>query len=82
VAASLNANAKRAVKAIDALYKTGLLIGPRTADRFEVSNAIEVLLPLEKLTELLTWLRRQNNAGEAPEPDESSVTPGADENES
>ncbi len=39
------------------MFKTGLLIGPSTGDRFEISNAIEVLLPLEKLTELLAWMR-------------------------
>lgn len=53
-------DAKRAGKAVESLYKAGLLIGPSTADRFEVSTAIEVLLPMEKLTELLTWLRAQN----------------------
>lgn len=53
-------DAKRAGKAVEALYKAGLLIGPSTGDRFEVSNAIEVLLPMEKLAELLTWLRAQH----------------------
>jgi hypothetical protein len=52
---------KRAIKAIETLYKAGLLIGPSTADRFEVSNAIEVLLPMERLQELLAWLRAQNS---------------------
>ncbi|MGY1838424.1 MULTISPECIES: DUF4194 domain-containing protein [unclassified Modestobacter] len=59
---------KRAERAIEALYKAGLLIGPSTAERFEVSNAIEVLLPMEKLAELLTWLREQNSTpGGQPE---------------
>ncbi|CRK61949.1 FIG039767: hypothetical protein [Alloactinosynnema sp. L-07] len=68
-------DAKRSLKAIEALYKAGLLIGPSTAERFEVSNAIEVLLPMEKLTELLAWLRRQNNAEEGPEPTKTPVFP-------
>lgn len=59
-------DAKRAAKAIEALYRAGLLIGPSTADRFEVSNAIEVLLSMEKLTELLAWLRQQNGSTAAP----------------
>jgi hypothetical protein len=53
-------DARKAGKAIEALYRAGLLVGLSTADRFEVSNAIEVLLSMEKLTELLAWLREQN----------------------
>jgi hypothetical protein len=68
-------DAKRAFKAVEALYKAGLLIGPSTTERFEVSNAIEVLLPMEKLTELLTWLRRQNSTDEDPESDETPSPP-------
>jgi hypothetical protein len=58
-------DAKRASKAIETVYKAGLLIGPSTGDRFEVSTAIEVLLPLERLQDLLRWLMDQN--GTAPE---------------
>lgn len=58
-------DAKRAAKAVEALYKAGLLIGASTGDRFEVSNAIEVLLPMEKLQELLRWMREQNNPTDA-----------------
>jgi hypothetical protein len=75
-------DAKRAQKAVEALYKAGLLIGPSTAERFEVSSAIEVLLPMEKLTELLTWLRRQNRTAEDPESDEDTDLSGVEENES
>lgn len=63
---------RRADRAIDALYKAGLLIGRSTAERFEVSNAIEVLLPMDKLTELLAWLRQQNRAAAASEPTDSA----------
>lgn len=53
---------RRTLKAIETVYKTGLLIGPATGDRFQVSNAIEPLLPLETLQTLLDWLRAQNTA--------------------
>ncbi|MDF9716709.1 DUF4194 domain-containing protein [Nocardioides sp. ChNu-99] len=47
----------RARNAVASLYKAGLLLGPATGDRFEVSPAVEALLPLERLQELLEWLR-------------------------
>ena len=56
-------DARKAYTAVENVFKTGLLIGPSTGERFEVSNAIEVLLPLEKLTELLAWMRAQNQTG-------------------
>lgn len=64
-------DAKRAKNAIDALYKAGLLVGVSTADRFEISNALEVLLPIEKLQELLAWLRSAGTEDdhEQPAPD-------------
>ncbi|WP_202879203.1 DUF4194 domain-containing protein [Nocardioides cynanchi] len=62
-------DAKRAAKAIETVYKAGLLIGPSTGDRFEVSIAIEVLLPLERLQDLLRWLMDQN--GTDPESPDS-----------
>ncbi len=68
---------KRAAKAIETVYKAGLLIGASTAERFEVSNAIEVLLPMDKLTELLAWLREQNGAG-GPAEDPTDPDGGAD----
>lgn len=76
-------DARRARAALEAVYRTGLLLGPATGDRFEISRAIEVLLPMERLQELLTWLR-QTNAGEMPgetDPDPSGPdeTPSVDE---
>lgn len=53
-------DAKRAAKAVETLFKAGLLNGRSTGDRFELSTAIEVILPLPRLQELLTWLREQN----------------------
>jgi len=52
---------RRAAKAIESLNRAGLLIGASTADRFEVSPAIDVVLPLERLQELLRWLKAQHN---------------------
>lgn len=59
---------RRAAAAVDGLNKAGLLIGPRTADRFEVSPAIDVVLPLERLQDLLRWLQTANGAAEAEAP--------------
>lgn len=80
-------DARRARAAFEAVYRTGLLLGPAMGDRFEISRAIEVLLPMERLQELLTWLR-QTNAGEQPgepgtaEPtsyDDGPAAPGAED---
>lgn len=63
---------RRAANAVEAVYKAGLLIGPSTGDRFEVSNAIEVLLPVPRLRELLDWLRTQNDPAAPPPPDQTA----------
>jgi hypothetical protein len=55
-------NARKAQRAVENVYKAGLLIGRSDADRFEISAAIDVLLPLEKLQELTAWLKEQNDA--------------------
>lgn len=62
---------KRARNAVANVVKAGLLIGAVGDDRFEVSGAVEPLLPLELLQELLDALRQANGtdpAPEAPEP--------------
>lgn len=68
---------KRGERAIETLHKSGLLIGVSTAERFEVSNAIEVLLPMDKLTELLAWLREQNRTtgNQAEDPPIQTASP-------
>lgn len=63
------ADRKRVIRAIETLTKTGLLIGASTSDRFEISAAIEVILPLEKLHELLTWMREESSAPANPSDD-------------
>lgn len=63
---------RRAVKAIESLNRAGLLIGASTADRFEVSPAIDVVLPLERLQELLRWLNAQHNTAAGTVPTENA----------
>ena len=52
---------KRARNAVASINKAGLLIGAPVDDRFEISEAIEPLLPLELLQELLEALQRANS---------------------
>ena len=60
---------KRARNAVSNVNRAGLLIGAPTDDRFEISEAIEPLLPLELLRELLASLQRTNDPTPAPEDD-------------
>ncbi len=61
---------KRARNAITSVVKAGLLIGTGSEERFEISEAVEPLIPLELLQELLEALVAAN-AGDVPaEPDE------------
>jgi hypothetical protein len=59
---------KRARNAVASVAKSGLLIGSGADDRFEISEAVEPLLPLELLQELLAALQRANSADAPPEP--------------
>lgn len=61
---------KRARNAVAAVQKAGLLIPTASEERFEVSEAVESLLPLELLVELLAALREANGREPIPaEPD-------------
>lgn len=51
---------KRARNAVLSIVKAGLLIGVASDDRYEISEAVEPLLPLELLQELLEALQRAN----------------------
>lgn len=51
---------KRARNAVAAIAKAGLLITTAAEERFEISEAVESLLPLELLQELLEALREAN----------------------
>lgn len=55
-------DAKRARNAVLAVAKAGLLIATAADERYEISEAVEPLLPLELLTELLETLHRANTA--------------------
>jgi len=70
----------RASRAVDSLVKSRVLLRTPDPDRFRISPVIEVLLPVERLRELLEWLVAQNN-GEATESpvditDEHQPVPG------
>lgn len=58
----------RARNAVESLRTMGLLERTAEEDRLIISPAIETLLPLSRLTELLDWLARANNTHESEEP--------------
>lgn len=58
---------KRARNAVASIVKAGLLIGAVGDDRYEISEAVEPLMPLELLQELLEALRRSNSVEERPQ---------------
>jgi Domain of unknown function (DUF4194) len=64
-ATDLSGAERRARSAVASVAKSGLLIGAPTDDRFEISEAVESLLPLELLTVLLAELRRGNEPAPA-----------------
>lgn len=71
---------KRARNAVVSIVKSGLLIGSATDDRFEISEAVEPLIPLELLAELLEALQRANGTEAAPEaPDDELFEDAEDE---
>jgi hypothetical protein len=51
---------KKAGTGIDGLARAGVLLKTPDPDRFQISPIIEVLLPVEKLRELWSWLMTQN----------------------
>jgi hypothetical protein len=70
---------KRARNAVTSLVKAGLLIAGASEDRFEISEAVEPLLPLEVLTELLEALQRANGSEADPEPEDVALFDEAEE---
>jgi hypothetical protein len=64
---------KRAEKAVDSLRASGVLLKTADPGRFRISPIIEVLLPIEKLRALWTWLMIQNGT-EPPLPDDTDET--------
>lgn len=69
-------DARRASAAVDSLVKSRVLAKTSDPDRFRISPVIEVLLPVERLRELLDWLVEQNGADlpETTDSDDLSVT--------
>ena len=59
---------KRARNAVTSLAKAGLLIAGSHEDRFEISEAVEPLLPLDLLGDLLESLRKANGGEPEAEP--------------
>lgn len=48
--------ARRATRAVESIQKTGLLTGPADAETLTISPAIDVMLPVDKIHDLITWL--------------------------
>lgn len=63
---------KRARNAVISIAKAGLLIATAAEDRFEISEAVEPLLPLDLLHELLEALQRATSAEAPASPDEQA----------
>ncbi|MDY7541794.1 DUF4194 domain-containing protein [Cryobacterium sp. 5B3] len=61
---------KRSAKAIDGLASAGVLLKTGDPDRFRISPIIEVLLPIERVHALTTWLMTRNGT-DAPVADDS-----------
>ncbi|GAA1932168.1 DUF4194 domain-containing protein [Nocardioides hwasunensis] len=61
---------KRARNAVASIVKAGLLIGTVTDDRYEICEAVEPLIPLELLQELLEALQTATSSDGAAEDDE------------
>ncbi|MBL8931669.1 MAG: DUF4194 domain-containing protein [Kineosporiaceae bacterium] len=53
---------RRAENAVDSLVSAGLLLGAKGSERYEISPVIDVILPLERLRELLRWLQSENSS--------------------
>jgi hypothetical protein len=70
---------RKVENAIKALKRAKLITAaPGSDDRYQISRAIETLLPIEKLHMLLHSLRAQNNHGAAAETKDSDVEPETD----
>lgn len=54
-------DARKAANAVDNLGKAGILQKTGDPDRLRISPVVQVLLPVERLAELLEWLISQND---------------------
>lgn len=57
---------KRADKAIDGLATSGVLLRTEDPDRFRISPIVEVLMPIETMRALWTWLLAVNGSDDGP----------------
>lgn len=61
-------DAKKTNAAIDRMVASGVLGRTSDADRFEITELVDVLMTLERLRELEAWLKTENSGGEEAEP--------------
>ena len=66
-------DARRAAGAVESLVKARVLLKTSDPDRFRISPVIEVLLPVERLAELLEWLVAENRGEVAPVTDAAAA---------
>lgn len=64
----------RATKAIENLVSAQVLLKTGDPDRFQISPVVEVLLPVEKLRALWTWLI-ESNGGQREDTEDDADTP-------
>ena len=67
-ATDLSGDARKASAAVDSLAKARVLLKTSDPDRFRISAVIEVLLSVERLGELLDWLRQESSEPLAASP--------------
>jgi hypothetical protein len=67
-------DARKATAAVDSLAKSRVLLKTSDPDRFRISAVIEVLLPVDRLNELLEWLVTQNELEETAEPRPEAIS--------
>lgn len=70
---------RRARNAVLTVAKAGLLIGTASEDRYEISEAVEPLLPLDLLAELLEALQKANGSEQPETEDDVDLFDEADE---
>ncbi|RLP82084.1 DUF4194 domain-containing protein [Mycetocola lacteus] len=71
-------DARKADKAIESMTRSQILLRTDDPDRFRIAPVIEVLLPLERLSELLEWFRTRS--GQVQDADNVDIA-GADTND-
>ena len=70
------ADEKRTTRAIETLVSADLLLGAMNADRYEISRAVEAILPVQRLQELLRALTTDTTTS-APAETDDDLAPAA-----